>query len=349
MDFSNIFIERIVIHEIFRRDENRKIITPRYGDSLSELGEDGIDVLEERIINAIGKDSRCMEMEIEKIESTSCAAIVSNLLDLDDKAYIEKSKKIADKLADAQTSMKIPGGVVVVIQGTCGSEETKRFICIIKAEIHSGFTRNEEYILTYLSDLLLTPQQKLYKIAVFLEKDDNSNDKLDEKFNLVIYDQNMKKSDTNEAATYFYQTFLGSKFKRNSKIKTRDFYDFTKKHINSLNISDEDKFSLNMALYSYIKTPNESISVDEFATTYLNENLIDDYKIYMNNNNIPEICFKKNTAYIDSKLKQRRIKFTNEISVSGPANEFNEKIIIKESEDENITILEIRGKIREQQ
>lgn len=347
MNFSNLQIDRIVIHEIFERDSDRNIQTPRYGNELSVLDDKGIEAFEGRIINAIGSESNSMEMDIVSYGKGSCISIVNELINLNDNEFIEVSKGIADKLAEAQISKRIPGGVVVIAQGTVGEEIDKNCVVIIKAEIHNGFTRTNN-VLAYLSDLLLTPQQKLYKIAAFLENNTDT-DNLMEKFELCVYDHNMKKSETKDAAAYFYSTFLGSTFKKNSKIMTRDFYEKTKEVINELDITDEEKIDLNMGLYTYVKSGvNSTLSIGEFSNQYLREDLRDYYQNRMKEKEVSSTAISKDLAYLNNRLKQRKIKFTSEVSITGPSDKFNDSVNVLECAD-NRTIIEIIGKIKEQQ
>ncbi|WP_289128278.1 nucleoid-associated protein [uncultured Clostridium sp.] len=358
MDFSNVKIQRIVIHEIFKLGENKEVIPPRYANKLSNLDISGKNVLQERIVSAIGSDSRSIEMEIVECNEESCVSIVNDLINVGDDEFIEVSKRIALKLANTQNNRKIPGGIVVIVQGTCGGQVSKKFVAIIKAELHSGFTRDDSIALQFISELLLTPQQKLYKIAAFIEDDTDTRKRLNERFSLTVYDNNMKKAETKELATYFYATFLGSEFKKNSKYITSNFYDYTKRFINGLDISDEEKIDLNSSLRTYVKSEiNTTISVDEFASEYLSEDFRDEYKSKMEELNIPLTTISKDTTYLKNKLRERRIKFTNDFTLVGPEDKFSDSIkVIEPDENGNIvlddtnnkTFLCISGKIKEQ-
>ncbi|OSA97133.1 UNVERIFIED_ORG: hypothetical protein B2H98_08990 [Clostridium botulinum] len=353
MEFKNLQIKRIIIHEIHKRDLEKQVVNPTYSNALSELGEDGIEVLTERIINAIGNKSNSLEMEIKNSGDDSCIQLMDSLIKGDRNNFIEISKAVAYKLALSQLSRRIPGGVVVVFDGTIGLNDMP-IGGVIKAEIHSGFTRtrtkNNDEILKYLSDLLLTPQQKLYKIAVFIKENDTENI-LEGKYTTFVYDNNMKKSETKEAATYFYDLFLGCGFKRNSKLITKNFYETTKEFINQLKIPDEEKLDLNMQLYSYVKSPiNATLSIEEFANNSLKEELRDSYSDYMVNKDIPRTLIKKDNQYLERRLKQRKIKFSNEISIIGPSENFNDSIKVIPTEDEDdTTTIKINGKIKYQE
>ncbi|MEX0084817.1 nucleoid-associated protein [Clostridium butyricum] len=357
MDFSNVKINRIVIHEVFKLGDNKEVIPPKYGDKLSNLDINGKNVLQERIVSAIGSDSRSIEMEIIDFKEDSCVSIVNNLIDVGDDEFIEISKQLAYKLAHTQLNKKIKGGIVVIVQGTCGGQTSKRFIAIIKAELHSGFTRDDSIALQFISELLLTPQQKLYKIAAFIETEKDEEKPLNERFNLIVYDNNMKKAETKDMATYFYATFLGSEFKQNSKLITMNFYEYTKKFINELDISDEEKIDLNSTLRTYVKSAiNTTINVDEFASEYLAEDFRDDYKLNMEECNIPLTTIAKDTTFLKHKLRERRIKFTNDFTLVGPEDKFNESIKVMEPDENgniilgdtaNTIVLAISGRIKE--
>ncbi|MBU3155199.1 nucleoid-associated protein [Clostridium estertheticum] len=354
MEFKNLKINKIIIHEIFKRNFEKGVVEPKFNHTLSVLDEAGLEVLTERVINAIGNKSNSMEMEIKDSSNDSCVYLINSMLNCDDETFIKDSQTIAHKLAESQTSRRIPGGVVIVFSGTIGLNNTP-ITGVIKAEIHSGFTRtiteSNEEILKYLSDLLLTPQQKLYKIAVFIKNNDGeeNNSKLEEKYNVFVYDNNMKKSETKEAALYFYDTFLGSTFKRNSKVITKDFYEGTKEFINILEITDEEKIDLNLQLYSYIKSPiNASISIEDFSDNSFEAEVKDSYNDYMVNKNIPTTLIQKDNQYIENRLKQRKIKFFNEISIAGPSENFNNLVKIIGTDDYGTT-LKVGGKIKYQQ
>lgn len=355
LKIQNLQIEKIIIHEILQKEKDKNIQPPNYAKELSELDKNGKNTLRVRILNAIGEGSNALEMDIINNEEGSCVSIIDKILSSeDDKKFIENSKSVALKLSEAQNNVKIPGGIVVILKGNFwGGDEFKKYVCIIKAEIHNGFTRSDKNELQYISELLLTPQQKLYKIAFFI-KENNQEQNLSKKYKMYIYDNNMRKVDTSEAAKYFYESFLGSGFKKDSKLMTKQFYDETKKFINQLDVSDEKKIELNTHLHSYVSsTVRATISTVNFADEYLEETYSDNYTNYMKSKGITDKAFSLNKTYIEKSLSKRKIFFTNNIGLTAPSENFAEdiKVINKESDiifEEGRTILSIRGKIKKQ-
>lgn len=133
--FTNLLINRIIVHQIFERNENREIQEPRYNTSLTSLDPSALSILQNRIIDVLGHNSHSVEMEIVKIAVSDTFGIAAVMLDADDEEFILKSQSISYKLAESQTARNIPGGVVVVFDGTIGSD-SNRYLGFIKAEIH---------------------------------------------------------------------------------------------------------------------------------------------------------------------------------------------------------------------
>jgi hypothetical protein len=333
--FVNLRIHKIIAHEIFHRNEDREIVAPKYSNDFTKLDQNGLIVLQERIINVLGNESYSIEMTIDQYDTNSTFDICMRLLDFNDEHFKELSRELPNKLAQAQTSRKIPGGVVVAFKGLIG-QSNHRFIGIIKAEVHSGFSiieKGDKLLLNFLSDLLLTPQQKLYKIAIFIEKKYKGNSKIlntPDNFKVFIFDHNMTRLETQQAAQYFYETFLGCSFSPSNKKLTSDFYHKTKEYIDSLTLEEEKKIDLNTGLYTYLKVSQKSIvEVVEFAEEYVEEKNRDEYMHFMYDQGIPTHAIKKDLTYLKYKLKRRNLKFTSNVKIIAPSEQFDDLVNIK--------------------
>lgn len=350
--FANLNIKKIIIHQIYEKMEDKTIKQPRYSSSFTILDAKGMEAFQDRVVNAIGGKSHSIEMDIENASEASTFQTCSKMIRSESGIFVEKSKQIAYKLAESQNSRKIPGGIVVIFEGTIGPN-SNTFIGIIKAEIHGGFTMNEnddKLILQYVSNLLLTPQQKLYKIALFIETNTESCDSLlrdSSDFKVFIYDSNIDRSETKEAASYFYQTFLGCSFVKSSKRLTQDFYEKTREYISSLPVDDENKVDLNTALYTYLKTSqNTIIQVADFADQYLQTEFQDNYSAYMKNNEFPQNAVSKDLTNIANRLKRRKLRFSSEVDLTAPSDKFKELVEFGTYDGEKTT-LKIAGKLKE--
>lgn len=350
--FAHLTINRLIVHEVYKREDTREMIPPRFNNELTMLEAEGLNVLQSRIISALGSDSYGVQMEVSNIRENSTFDLSSKMLYQDDENFIAMSQTIANKLAEAQDNRRIPGGVVVIFDGEIGGGY--KYLGIIKAEIHGGFTIDKSdtrILFKYISDLLLTPTQKLYKIGMFIETQTNEDDddvRMADDFDVYVYDQNISGKDIDKAAIYFYNTFLGCSVCANNKKLTKDFYNFTKDFIDKFIDDSGEKYDLNDALYTYLKVSQcQFVMITEFAEMYLPEEKRDTYGNYMQTKQFPGNAIPKDISLLETKLAKRRMKFSTNISISGPSNKFRELVKIIESNNEK-AIIEVMGKVKEQ-
>ncbi len=365
MSFENLSIGRIIIHEVFARGVDKALVQPAYGTELLELPQDARDALQARITNALGKSSHGVEMEIRETgpESTWLAAKQSIESQGNDPQFVNLSQSIASKLAVAQTNRTIPGGIVVVIEGTCGNP-ARSFMCIIKAEPHGGFTKKQEggrLTLEYIRELILTPQAKLYKIGAFLRQDPDAATAQEPTngWRAFLFDDLITQGNKLTAAQYFYESFLGLAFPSNSAFQTKQFHALTKDFIRNANVDSEKKIDLLNALTTYLKTDQAAtIQVDVFSQNYLGDaQLRDAYTAYMQQKNFPTTAVHKDLSEVQSQLRLRKLTFGHDIKLTAPADQFENLVRIESINGEpdehgNVpkwTRITVRDHIRDQE
>ncbi len=352
-NFANLNISKIILHRVYERDENRQIVSPTISAKCTKLDGDGLQTLKTRIIEAVGHASHSIEMNISDTEAQSCFGVVKSMIQCRNSVeqFITLSQKLPGKLAFAQTSRKIPGGVVVIINGTIGAS-SKPCVVVIKAESHEGFVSDETdnvISLSYLQSLLLTPHQKFYKIGMFIWSGDGEDDDMSpDGFDVFVYDHNLTVSDTNSAAVYFYNTFLGLTIPETAKHLTKSYFEYSRMFINDLVVDDERKLDLQTSLYTYLKSDQSPvISVNDFATRYLEPAQRDGYISFMHELGFPQNAVSKDLELLHNVLKLRKIKFSSAVKVTAPADRFDELVNVVETSPEGTT-LRISGKIMEQ-
>ena len=334
MSFENLGINRIVVHEIFKRTDTREIVQPIYGTGLVTLDQEALDAFCDRINSAMGSAARSTELKIMQAD-TSCSITTAQILvDADDTLFIEKSRDVADKLTHSQTRRDLPGGVLAVFSGTAGNP-SKRIVGMIKAETHNGFTRRVStsgaISLQFLKDLLLTPQTKLYKIGIFWEQDPLTTDPLPAGWRAFIYDDQISASNKLTAAQYFYEGFLGCGFPETSARRTREFHDYTKDFIQKLDWPEERKTDLHNALVTYLKVDQSTtVQVSAFAQSYLPDaDLRDKYTQYMTEREFPQCAVIKDLSDVSKVLKFRKVTFSCDVKLIAPADKFENLISMR--------------------
>lgn len=333
MELVNLQLSRVIIHEVFQRADDRAQVPPRYGEAVEHLDADATDALRNRVVTAIGSPAKCIHMSIRQSGAGSMCAIAEELANADEALFVQCSRSVADALSAAQKSRNIPGGIVIVLAGSAGVP-AKRLVGVIKAEVHNGFTREEQQgtlALKFLRNLLLTAQTKLYKIGLFVESEPRGSQLLPAGWDAYVYDETLTLANRYGAAQYFYEGFLGTGFAESSARQTKQFHDLTKGFIRSMNIPEPEKFVLHNALVTYLKADQAAtVSVAVFGQTYFaTGELQDAYRNYMTAADFPLQAVNKDLTDVNNALRVRRLMFRNQVKVIAPAEGFEDRIQIK--------------------
>lgn len=342
MNLASIDIQRIIFHQTYKTAPDGTKKAPYQSQTLTAFDQKALATFKERVIGALGQDSRAVEMEIVNFDATGLPSLVNQLLQANDTDFINLSYKVAVQLTAAQSNRSIPGGVVVVFTGVRGSSQEK-FLGIIKADVYSAYEKHEdpkthEISLEYIEEVLLTPSSKLYKTAGFFEKSTSGSPPKDlkEQFRVFVSDSQISQSDGKAAAKYFYKDFLGCDYPHTSARVTKQFFDLTKIFIADLDIDEYKKHDYLTALNTYLRIDTgSSASVSEFSQRYFDTNTGDAYKVFATKAGMPLTAFAKNTEHIERPLKQRKVKFKSDVKITGSSDAFR-KLITFEVFDSDI-------------
>ncbi len=355
MAFENLIVQRVVLHEVYKRRHDGALITPRYAGQLVDLPADAMDVFKERVVDAMGAVSQSMEMDLAEAGAESAVAIASSLLGKADRAFITDSAKFADKLATAQVPKNLPGGMLIVFNGTVNAA-SHPFVAVIKAEKQTGF-RERGTSLQFLRDLFLTPASKLYKIGFFVREGAAART-LPQGWRAFVYDSHMTTANRDGAAKYFFELFLGCRIPENSAFLTRAFFEHTREFIRELAVDPEVKDDLLTSLYTYLKVDQTpTIQVNNFSTAYLPTGKQDDYRNFMQAKDFPLTAVQKDTTDIKGQLRKRRVRFSGSIELTAPPESFKDLITLetvsadgaKPGRSNEWTRITIKDRIRDQE
>lgn len=350
--FEGLCIEKVIAHRVFPRSASKTIIPPKISKQVISLPNEATDALQLRITEALAARSHGIEMSIHHGVADSFLNHAASTFENAEEEFIRVSQRLAHKLSEAQFDSGAPGGILIIVSGLIGDEQ-RPYFAVIKAETQTGFStqENEQQLnMQYLSELLLTPSQRFYKVGFLVSiedciKDENGNYPASS-FKAFLFDHLMTSTDTSKAAAYFYNKFLGMDISLSSKKITQDFYEVTRDFINSSSLTQENKLELHEALRSELRSNKTTLNINSFADEHFPEEIKCDYKKLVASKKLPENSFIKDNDYILSKLKRRsRLVFSNDIWMSVPPENFNELIEILPCEDDNTTIIKINGKL----
>jgi nucleoid-associated protein YejK len=307
---ENLQVRRIAVHEVFRRKADKRPITPTYATQLEILSADATQEFRARITEALSAQAKSVQMDIIAYGADSHLADAEALLAADDTEFLHISQACADRLTRAQLQPGLPGGMLIVLDGTVGAHDAP-FVCVIKAEMQSGFRRQPDggsIVTQLLKDIFLTKATRLYKVGFMVRE--SVSEKRPEGWTALVFDHNITQSHREAAAQYFYEGFLGCVFKGDGAYETARFFDLTREFVARSSLPVEEKRDVNDALYTYIKTEKSpTFTSDEFAEKYLPKDMQDPFRNFLEAKHFPRRAVMRDTARLGAKLRRRRFKF----------------------------------------
>jgi hypothetical protein len=333
MIFENMSVQRMILHEVFQRKDDKLPIKPRYGGHLISLPTDAMDDFKARVVEALGNQSKCMEMTIIDGNAGRVPEIASRLIKAADAQFVTVSQSIADELTEKQTSRRLPGGVVVVFSGTIGTPALP-FLGIIKAETQSGFLREVKgggIDASFLRDLFLTPAAKLYKIGIYVHADSTIKAQaFPEGWRAFVFDSHMASAKRDGAALYFYESFLRCNIPHDSSFLTKAFFENAKEFIRGLGLPSDDRADLLTGLYTYLKVDQTpTVSVSAFSKHFLPPSVSDEFASFMKTKKFPMTAIQKDISDLQGVLRLRKMVFSHSIKFTAPPEAFKEMVKVE--------------------
>jgi hypothetical protein len=328
---ENLKIGRVAIHEVFQREDDRRVVPPVYADQLENWPDRAITAFKARVTEALSAQAKSIEMHIMQCDENSHVANARDLVAATtDTAFLSLSCKTTDRLVAAQLHRNIPGGILIVFDGTVGVGDQK-FLGAIKAETQPGFRRRadekKKIITEFLSDVFLTPATRLYKIALFVRQKDVL--KLPDGWSAFVFDSNISPTHRESAAQYFYEAFLGCVLPEDGACETSRFFDLTKEFVRNSSLSGPIKRKMVDALITFVRAETaRTFTANEFAEKYLPLNLRDPFNSFVDAKQFPMRAVIRDTSQMGSKLKRRRFRFGSDIEFSTTPEALNNKTVI---------------------
>lgn len=351
-DCSNMVIDRVVIHQIFCRGPDKKIPPPSLETSLLALPQDGKDALQKRVTSALSSKSHGVEMSIESATADSFLQHAADAIFADDSEFVETSHKLAWLLTKAQGTTSAPAGGLVVLSGKVGAFP-KRFLAVIKADAHDGFGAAGSAgasSVTYLTRLLLTPTQKLYKVGLLLEETSGPRKAKGTyqagNYRAFLFDHLITGVETKEAAAYFYSSFLGMDIQKSARKLTQDFFEHTIAFIESAPVDESERAGMKEALRTELRNTNATINAVEFASKNFPKPLQKPYAAFLEQKGFPKNAVVKDTHYVKTRLRRpKKYEFRDGIRLVVPADVVAGTIRVT-STSPDLTTIEIQGGYR---
>lgn len=327
MLFENLKVNRISVHEVFRRNEDKSIQPPAYAKALEVLNAEAMGAFRLRMTDALSGQTQSLQMRIVRSGAGSFLEVAESLLGSSDAAFLAGSRDIATKLSEAQMARRIPGGMVIVFDGTIGAAPVP-FVGVIKAEVQQGFRRSvagTQAVIEFLNNIFLTPATRLYKVGL-MAFDDISKAKPDGR-RAFIFDSNISASNREAAATYFYEGFLGCALPSDGPYETMKFFDLTKEFIRGSDLDPEKKRDVIDSLFVFVRDEQDpTFTADQFGSRFLPAGMQDTYADFMNQKRFTPDAVVRDTSQMGNRLRRRKLKFGGDIELSASPEALKTKV-----------------------
>lgn len=340
IDTETILIDRIIVHDIPKHKKGEQGIEPNYSEQESKLTLGLRNFFKEKVMQALGSD-KSFKICFDEENLSPISWINKELLESDGSNFPFQSKAITKHLFDIQVGYNA-AGILVVIFGKVNSFNT---CMILKLEKDTGAQlklddKTHSFNIEEVKDLMLTQKTKIFKVAMFILRDD-----FKAKYDGVIMDYQIDIKEKKEVTTWFMDKFLGCRAFEDPKITTQQFYNYTRAYINT--IQDElDRAKYIQDLNSYVQKNSLTLNPKEFAEDYLKSTAHrNDYKNFLGSKKFKFTSFPKDISQIDRQVKKITLTFDNDISIVGKKGTFDKKVKL-EKLDNGQTRAEVTSKIR---
>lgn len=349
IDLAFLSIERIIVHHIPPRAEDKSFVPPTCATTLVTLSKAGLDMFAKRISQALGHHSHGVQAQFHKTGAQSFFANAVDLMDGDVTQFVATSAAVANDLTRAQQSKNLSASKLIVISGRTSKAQVP-FSAVVKSELQDGLTESSSKgttVVDYLTDIFFAESQKLYKIG-FVQKTSKLGTKTaSEHFAVHLFDHLMTGTETRSAAFYFYSEFLGADVAASDRHRTREFFEKTNEFVQAQPLPTAAKIALGEALRAELRSNDQTISVKGFSDKHFEPGMQSKYLDHMAKANISTHAITKDTEYIKSRLKRRqKIVFTSGVMITTPADEI--ALVAIEASADGSTTVKIRGTVESQ-
>lgn len=350
IDLAFLSIERIIVHHIPPRADDKSFMAPTCATTLVTLTKPGLDMFAKRITQALGHHSHGVQAQFHNTGAQSFFVNSVDLMEGNDAQFIASSAVAAHDLTRAQQSKNLAASKLIVISGRTSKAQVP-FSAVVKSELQDGLTETSSKGKTnvdYLTDIFFAESQKLYKIG-FVQKTSKLGTKAaPQHFAVHLFDHLMTGTETRSAAFYFYSEFLGADVAASDRHRTREFFDKTNEFVQAQPLPSAVKIALGEALRAELRSNKQTISVKGFADDHLEPALRGKYLAFMAKANISTHAITKDTEYIKSRLKRRqKVVFTSGVMITTPADKLS--LISIEAPADGSTIVKISGTVESQE
>lgn len=329
IDLSGLQLLEIVIHEIPIRRPGGDTVQPVLSEAAVPLDEELRRLFLENIRKKANHE-RCFGASFMADASSPVPAWVREH-GRDELSFIALSQNCARRLAEIQPSSSSLG-LLAVIRGRF---QRGNCLVLLKLEHEEGVRvrRNVEngqvrsLSLEHIREIVLSPTTRFFKQAFYQDAGDGLEV-------LEVVDSQQRPSSINRpVANYFLGAFLGAHVAVEAKEATRRFYQAAREYVDKEIENVEEQLRVTQALISYIEAPAETMSIRNFAGSFIAPEAQDQFVQFLVARKVPEEEFAKDLALIRTSLSHMNMIGKRGYRVIGPSDSWEDRVSVALRDD----------------
>lgn len=324
-DLGRFFVDRLIVHDVPRRDPNDPGPGPQLSDVESPANQDIKNYFRERIITSLGAAAYHVVPDPETTSPVPQAVFSELANNYDD--FVSDSHLMARHLFECQNLINSPGLLVVA----AGRIEERPSLALMKLEREQGVRVEEEHVnggvtfsIEHVRDLMLTETTKVFKIGLFVLEGQAIGD-----LQGIVSDKQRGYQPRTEIADFFLSRFLGCQLEEQAEVTTKRFFTAAQEFINEQVTDPERKARYQLALLSELGSNRGTVRVAAFAASHFSDHDRIAFVQRMDREGIPRVV-DKDTSRIQSQLQRIQMDFDSGILVISPQEAFDDHVVIEE-------------------
>ncbi|RPJ55213.1 MAG: hypothetical protein EHM23_26905 [Acidobacteria bacterium] len=331
-DLGLLVVEQIIIHEVPQTSLTGETDGPVLSDVESPITPEIKGMLRARIIGGVGSRKQAVDIEWNPQSDSPVPDLIRDCFD-SGLGFVEMSQQLANHLFESQPGIS-PAGLLAVIR--C-SLDRNTVLAILKIEREEGARLLEQmssgkrtFDIQHLTDLILTPKTRLFKLAVFV--------RLPNAYEAVACD-NQRSYSENRVLADFFLHFLGCKLAEAPNVATKNFYDTTARYLTDWFREDPETHALTYNhLVSALTSNIQSLSARQFAEDYLPPPARRPYLDYLKKHGVGDRVFDVDTSMITYRLRKTVYAFRSGASLIVPAEAAQKTVGLTNEKDGSVSV-----------
>jgi hypothetical protein len=324
LNFNRLKINRAIAHRVLARKDDGpcSVVVPR--QTMLVLPPDVVGVFRDRLIRVMGEGGQAHALEIKESGDDSFFACCEAMRGVEESVFVQKSIELAEKLAKLQTRKTIPDAYLWLVDGEDDATGARIHI-VIKAELQEALMVDLDTC-KRLTDIFLSPAQKLFKIGVLYERLDSSAEAstdVNGQYGCLLFDSGWRGS-ARRLASYFCKDFLGFSQENIARHQVLALVEDIQAYLKGHSLSENDRIDSMGRVGSYLAVTDEINPYDLAAILIDDPEQQADFRDQIAARHPGRIY--KDLSLVENRLKKYRINFENDVTINGPTKNFGQVV-----------------------